>query len=70
MRCAPLIVFVRVPEDGKCYVSAELFSFEGKEKMVILFIPLLFVKSFFVSWQVIIFFPGNQLATKIKHASF
>ena len=40
------MVFVPVPEDGKCYVSAELFSFECKGKMLILFIPLLFVKSF------------------------
>lgn len=46
LRCASLVVFVRVPENGKCYISAELFSFEGKEKMVILFICLLFVKSF------------------------
>ena len=46
LRYAPLMVFVRVPKDGKCHVSAELFTFEGKEKMVILLIPLLFVKSF------------------------
>lgn len=40
------MVFVRVPTDGKCHVSAELFTLEGKKKMVILFISLLFVKSF------------------------
>lgn len=33
--------------------------------------PSFICKIFFVSWQVIFFFffPGNQLAPKIKHAS-
>lgn len=63
------MVSVRVPEDGKGYVSAELFSFQSKEKMVILFIPLLFVKSFCLLAGDLFFVPGNQLAPKIKHAS-